>query len=106
MSVVIGYAMMNSGQYRNQYYFDESINKIALFILQNKDKEVVVTDIADCIICKARAGFIFECDQRIVSELAEELRQLEQGEKECLTIQFIEEEPGVMKDVEIKSRIF
>lgn len=97
-SYVIGYAMSPTGQYDKKYYFENTADNIARFVMQNQTKDCVVTDEVDNLVCSTLMGFIDRCpDQKYLgNELLPAITKYQLDGKELIPIEFVDGEYGDM----------
>lgn len=82
-NVVVGYVYDNYGYYKHKYYFEGTAEKIANFIMEHRRNKVVITDLADLMICESTpGGFINYCpDQEfLMRDLQPEIIPIQRGD--------------------------
>lgn len=90
-SKVIGYVFDSNGQYKQEYYFDDTPENIANFITQNNSNACTITDEADNLILKSTVGgFVDVCPNQhyLQTKLIPVLIPLQLGDSEPVEIDF------------------
>lgn len=93
----IGYVFNSNGTYTHKYYFEGTIKKMAIFILQFPKNNTMITDSADEFICSSMYGFLDKVVTNLRDELLKELLPLQMG-SQFTEINFIESDPYSMEE--------
>ena len=95
----VGYVLDRNGYYDCKYYFEETIDNVAKFITQNYQKETIITDQGDNLICKSLiGGYIDIANDEILHEILPIIIEYQKG-KDFKVIEFYLREPGVYFEI-------
>lgn len=90
---VIGYVYDQNGYHDSGQYFEGTMENIASFIMNNQWHDTIVTDVLDNLVAKSFAGgFLDKVDPQIREDLLKELVPMQLGEKEPVTIEYLNED--------------
>ncbi len=96
---VIGYVYDSNGYHGDAVFFEGTIENIASFIMTNRWNETVVTDLMDNLLAKSFiGGFLNKADSGIIDELRRELVPMQNGEKEPVRIEYLNDDELVYEE--------
>lgn len=96
--MLIGYVFdQPNGKYKDKYYFEESLENVAKFIMQNVDYKTIITDRNDEFVCSSLPGGFLNsyADKERLDDLLDILVPLQAKELELVAIPFKEAEDRV-----------
>ena len=91
--MVVGYVYDKDGYHDAGRYFEGTMENIASFIMENQWHDTIVTDLMDDLIAKSfTGGFLDKVDPYIREDLLKELVPMQQGEKEPVEIEYLNDD--------------